>query len=104
MTDQIAIPSVPVDLHDQMWGMVTSYWVSQIVRAVVDLANAMGIEALAEGVEQLDQLEYLRMLGCTVGQGYLFSKPLPTEEFDQLLGLQFASSNGGLLPEDALAS
>ena len=61
-----------------------------IVRAVIDLANAMGIASVAEGVETKDQLAGLRMLGCQVGQGFYFSHPLRAEEFDALLTRQFA--------------
>ena len=49
---------------------------SAIVRAVVDLADAMGIEAVAEGVETPAQLEALRKIGCQLAQGFLFSRPL----------------------------
>jgi diguanylate cyclase (GGDEF)-like protein/PAS domain S-box-containing protein len=65
-----------------------------IVRAVIDLANAMGISAVAEGVETKDQLAGLRMLGCQVGQGFYFSHPLRAEEFDELLARQFPRTAG----------
>jgi O-methyltransferase domain/Dimerisation domain len=57
MTDQIAIPSLPVDLHDQMWSMVTSYWVSQIVRAVVDLSLADHLAAQSLTAVELAERE-----------------------------------------------
>jgi diguanylate cyclase (GGDEF)-like protein/PAS domain S-box-containing protein len=62
---------------------------SAIVKAVIDLANAMGISAVAEGVETKDQLAELRLLGCPVGQGFYFSQPLRAEEFDELLTRHF---------------
>ena len=58
---------------------------SAIVRAVVELASAMNITAVAEGVETEEQLECLRALGCTVAQGYYFSRPLPVAQFEALL-------------------
>jgi diguanylate cyclase (GGDEF)-like protein/PAS domain S-box-containing protein len=61
---------------------------SAIVRAVVDLASAMGIVAIAEGVETADQLAGLKTLGCPVGQGYYFSPPVPADELMQLLSLR----------------
>ena len=67
---------------------------SAIVRAVIDVANAMGISALAEGVETKDQVAALTLLGCQVGQGFYFSQPLRAEEFDELLGRHFAPSAG----------
>jgi EAL domain-containing protein (putative c-di-GMP-specific phosphodiesterase class I) len=66
-------------------GIVESAVDSAIVRAVIDLANAMGISAVAEGVETEDQLAGLKMLGCPVAQGFYFSQPLRAEEFDELL-------------------
>src|SRR5216683_13859 len=61
-----------------------------IVRAIIDLAYAMGISAVAEGVEAKDQAAELNMLGCPVGQGFYFSRPLPAEEFGELLIRHFA--------------
>ncbi len=58
---------------------------SAIVRAVIELASAMNITAVAEGVETPQQLESLRALGCHVAQGYYFSRPLPASEFESLL-------------------
>jgi diguanylate cyclase (GGDEF)-like protein len=63
-----------------------------IVRAIIDLAHAMGISAVAEGVETEDQAAELTMLGCPVGQGFFFSQPLPVEEFGELLIGHFARS------------
>jgi diguanylate cyclase (GGDEF)-like protein len=47
-----------------------------IVRAIIDLARALGMETTAEGVENKDQLAELRLQGCTSVQGYLFSRPV----------------------------
>jgi diguanylate cyclase (GGDEF)-like protein len=63
-----------------------------IVRAIIDLAHAMGISAVAEGVETKDQAAELNTLGCPVGQGFYFSQPLPAEEFGELLIRHFAWS------------
>ena len=63
-----------------------------IVRAIIDLAHAMGISAVAEGVEIEDQVAELNMLGCPIGQGFYFSQPLPAEEFGELLIRHFARS------------
>ncbi len=50
---------------------------TEIVAAVVNLAHALGLSVVAEGVEQPAQLEALRHLGCDFAQGYLFSRPVP---------------------------
>jgi diguanylate cyclase (GGDEF)-like protein len=56
-----------------------------IVRATVGLARGLGLAATAEGVEQKSQLEALKTIGCTEGQGYLFGKAIPAGEIPALL-------------------
>jgi len=53
-----------------------------IVSAIISLANSLGLETIAEGVETAGQLAFLREQGCNEVQGYYFSKPLPTEQFE----------------------
>jgi EAL domain-containing protein (putative c-di-GMP-specific phosphodiesterase class I) len=56
-----------------------------IVRAVLGLAKGFGLTTTAEGVEQPEQLAYLKANGCTEGQGYLFSKAVPAADIPALL-------------------
>jgi diguanylate cyclase (GGDEF)-like protein len=51
----------------------------EIVRTIVSLAENMGMDVVAEGVETLSQLSQLRKLNCQYGQGYLFSRPVDAE-------------------------
>ena len=51
-----------------------------IVRAIVTLADTLGLEAVAEGMETDGQRHHLRALGCHVGQGFLFGRPAPYAE------------------------
>jgi EAL domain-containing protein (putative c-di-GMP-specific phosphodiesterase class I) len=51
-----------------------------IVQAVIGLAKALGLRALAEGVEKPDQREVLTAMGCDLAQGYLWSPPVPADE------------------------
>jgi len=56
-----------------------------IVRMVIALGQSMGIAVIAEGVETEEQKNYLAVHGCSHFQGYLFSKPVPADEFEKLL-------------------
>ena len=56
-----------------------------IVTATINMAHSMDIEVLAEGVETEGQLAYLNSLGCDKLQGYLYSKPIPHDEVEELL-------------------
>jgi diguanylate cyclase (GGDEF)-like protein/PAS domain S-box-containing protein len=56
-----------------------------IAKAIVMMGHALDMAVIAEGVETPQQLEYLTSLGCDVIQGYLFSPPLSTESFTELL-------------------
>jgi EAL domain-containing protein (putative c-di-GMP-specific phosphodiesterase class I) len=51
----------------------------------VSLAHALGVIAVAEGVETADQQEILRELGCDLVQGYYLTKPLSREDMEKLL-------------------
>jgi EAL domain-containing protein (putative c-di-GMP-specific phosphodiesterase class I) len=52
----------------------------EIVRSIIALARSLGMEVVAEGVEQEAQLEQLRDLGCQAVQGFLLARPLHAEE------------------------
>jgi diguanylate cyclase (GGDEF)-like protein len=79
-------------------GIAESTVDSAIVQAVIDLANAMDIATVAEGVETRDQVAELRRLGCDVAQGYYFSPPLQAREFDAELARHFARATAPSAP------
>jgi diguanylate cyclase (GGDEF)-like protein/PAS domain S-box-containing protein len=56
-----------------------------IVSAIIAIARHLHIEVIAEGIEAYQQVEILRRLGCTVGQGFLFARPMPADEIVKLL-------------------
>jgi predicted signal transduction protein with EAL and GGDEF domain len=56
-----------------------------IVKSVIDLAHALGLVVVAEGVEDSDQVTHLQKLGCDRAQGYYFARPQPAEELEMQL-------------------
>jgi EAL domain-containing protein (putative c-di-GMP-specific phosphodiesterase class I) len=58
-----------------------------IVRSTINLGHDLGLNVVAEGIEDEATLARLSDLGCDLAQGYYFSKPLPSREFDAFIGL-----------------
>ncbi|MBS1191273.1 MAG: hypothetical protein H6R10_3065 [Rhodocyclaceae bacterium] len=56
-----------------------------IVTAIIAMAHSLGLQVVAEGVENPQELGFLRDLGCEVCQGFLYSRPLPAANFGELL-------------------
>ena len=61
----------------------------RILRNIVSMSHDIGIPVIVEGVETEEQAEYLQELGCECAQGYLFSKPVPIDEFEKMLDRTF---------------
>ncbi len=59
---------------------------ASIVKAIIGLADSLGLDVVAEGVENEHQVDFLRSHGCRTAQGFLFSRPVPAAEFVRLLG------------------
>ena len=73
-------------------GMLQGRESEALVHTLVQLGRALGIETLAEGIEDLPQLAHLRGEKCASGQGFLFAEPLPAEEIRSF----FANWSGGV--------
>jgi sensor c-di-GMP phosphodiesterase-like protein len=58
---------------------------SAVVTAIIALARSLGLRVVAEGVENLRQMEVLHRLGCGIMQGFLFSRPQPAEDIETWL-------------------
>jgi len=58
---------------------------AKITRSIIALARSMDLEVIAEGIETLEQQQFLLRENCLEGQGYLYSRPITAEEFTTLL-------------------
>lgn len=67
------VPDVPEDV--------------ELTRAIVAMAQALGLTVLAEGVERVEQIELLAAAGCDLAQGYYYSRPVSLDAFKGLIGL-----------------
>ncbi len=66
-------------------GMDESRQNDEIVQTIMALAKAVKLDVVAEGIETAQQLGHLRRLGCEYGQGYLFSRPVPALDVEEML-------------------
>lgn len=81
---QLPINELKID-HSFVSGITSSDNDAVIVRSTIDLAKNLGLNVVAEGVEDKDILEMLATSRCDIGQGYHFSRPLSVEEFSRWL-------------------
>jgi EAL domain-containing protein (putative c-di-GMP-specific phosphodiesterase class I) len=80
---QLPIDTIKVD-RSFVEGIETDLTQEAIVQTVITLAHNIGANVVSEGVETLSQKEKLKQLGCHLAQGYLFSKPLDSEQVIKL--------------------
>lgn len=72
--DRSFVVNLESDVNDQ-----------SIVKTIISMSEALGLYAIAEGIETQEQRKFLENEGCTVYQGFLYSKPLPIEDFEVYL-------------------
>lgn len=81
--DKTFVDNIRVDIKDEI-----------IAKAIIELAHNMGLKVVAEGVEFLEQLKFLKQNSCDKVQGFLFSPPVPAKEFK--LNLRRITATGTL--------
>ncbi len=64
---------------------------ASVIRAILDMARSFDLETIAEGIETETTKNYLQREMCDEGQGYLFGKPMPANQFEHLLGINTAT-------------
>jgi EAL domain-containing protein (putative c-di-GMP-specific phosphodiesterase class I) len=64
-----------------------------IVSAIIAMAEHLQIQVIAEGIEGYQQVEILRRLGCSIGHGFLFAKPMDASQTLQILRVKPAPAN-----------
>jgi EAL domain-containing protein (putative c-di-GMP-specific phosphodiesterase class I) len=72
--DRAFVQHLPTDLADQA-----------IVRSTVNMAHSLGIQVVAEGVEDQTSWHLLEILGCDIAQGYYLSRPIPAQDLKRWL-------------------
>jgi diguanylate cyclase (GGDEF)-like protein len=77
--DRAFITGLPADRFD-----------AAIVNAVITICSNFGFETLAEGIEYEHQAEFLLAAGCSLGQGFLYARPMPASQFEALIGHRLA--------------
>jgi EAL domain-containing protein (putative c-di-GMP-specific phosphodiesterase class I) len=77
----------PIDVLkiDRTFGSAPDASISPVARAIVDLGRSLRLEVIAEGIEHPDQARWLADLGCRLGQGYLFARPMGAAAVEALL-------------------
>lgn len=81
--DQSFVTGVAKDAHD-----------AELVRTIIGMAHGFKLEVVAEGVETAEQLDFLRRHECDLVQGYLYSHPLPADDFEAFLAAEHTREGG----------
>jgi diguanylate cyclase (GGDEF)-like protein/PAS domain S-box-containing protein len=80
---------LPVDVlkidRSFVQGIGTESELTALTGAIVGIGRDLGLDTVAEGIEEQGQLDALRAMGCVLGQGYLYARPLPADELAALL-------------------
>ncbi|MCY6957454.1 putative bifunctional diguanylate cyclase/phosphodiesterase [Clostridium brassicae] len=83
------LKKLPIDIvkidRQFIKGIINQHEEEIIVQSIIQLVHGLNMEVVAEGIETEEQLEFLKKYKCDIGQGYLFSKPLPPDEIEKII-------------------
>jgi len=87
---------LPVDIlkMDRSFLMSNHETDSSLAAAIISLGKSLKLDVVAEGIERIDQLPSLQDLGCELGQGFLFAKPMSPDSLDEFLRVEEQSADG----------
>jgi len=71
------------------------------VQTIIGMANNLGLAVIAEGVETEEQRAFLERSGCLTYQGYLFGKPMPLHEFEEL-AMRLSTAGDTIFTEETI--
>ena len=84
-----ALVHLPVDIlkidRAFITGMLAQPAAADLVQVLIDMGETLGLEVVAEGIEEMDQALALRNRHCQLGQGFLYSRPVPAADFAAFL-------------------
>lgn len=89
---QLPVEAVKID-RSLITAMLLDRGALEIVELIIMLAQKLKLKVIAEGIESAKQLDHLQVLGCELGQGYLFSPPLEAKAAQQLLSRRNPASH-----------
>jgi diguanylate cyclase (GGDEF)-like protein/PAS domain S-box-containing protein len=84
MLQHVAINNIKIDMSF-IRGIPESSKAAAIVKTIIDMGKNLNCSITAEGVEVREQVDFLRKNNCSLGQGYLFSRPIDGKDFEKLL-------------------
>jgi EAL domain-containing protein (putative c-di-GMP-specific phosphodiesterase class I) len=79
------LPIAGIKLDRSLVSPLPDQGADSVVRAILALAAELGLNVIAEGIEEQAQAEHLNERGCEIGQGYGFGRPMPAQEFSRWL-------------------
>jgi EAL domain-containing protein (putative c-di-GMP-specific phosphodiesterase class I) len=90
------LASLPVDIlkidRSFVSGQASTSPSVPMLEGILGLANKLSLEVIAEGIEEPEQMDLLRTLGCTMGQGFLLARPMPASAMTTLLASRHSLS------------